>query len=176
MEPRFPPHDIEPLAEHYWAYSSPAQQEREHSIIDKLAPMFRQRGYLNLDELVVLATWKSPRIVPRVRDRNNGAFVRETTHTALSSSVSEEMRIKILTILQGVKWPVASVILHFGFDDLYPILDFRALWSLREPQPTTYTLDLWLRYTHFCRQYSKEHHVSMRVLDRALWTYSKEEQ
>jgi hypothetical protein len=176
MEPRFPPDDIEVLAKRYWNYQSPAQRQRELDIIDTLAPAFRQRGYLNLDELVVLAAWKSPRIVPRVRDRNNATFVREVTRTALSPAISEEMRIKILPILQGVQWAVASVVLHFGFDDPYPILDFRVLWSLQEPQPTAYTFDLWRRYTDFCRQYSKEHRVSMRLLDRALWTYSKERQ
>ena len=175
MEPRFAPNNILQLAQRYWNYSSPAQQEREHEIIDNRAPVFRQRGYLTQDDLIVLTRWKSPRTVPRI-EQNTGAFVQEVTRVALSMDISEEMRIKILPILNGVQWPVASVVLHFGFEGRYPILDFRALWSLQEPQPTTYTLDLWLRYINFCRQYSAEHQVSMRDLDRALWTCSKEKQ
>lgn len=57
MKPRFPPDEIETIAERYWNYQSPAQRQREQEIVDTLAPAFRQRGYLNLDELVVLAAW-----------------------------------------------------------------------------------------------------------------------
>jgi len=175
MKPRFGPNRITQLAQSYWNYSSPAQREREHEIIDNRAPVFRQRGYLTRDDLIVLTRWKSPRVIPRV-EQNAGAFVQEVTRLALSPGISEEMRIKALPILDGVQWPVASVVLHFGFENHYPILDFRALWSLEEPQPPKYTLSLWLRYTDFCRQYSVTHQVSMRDLDRALWTYSKENQ
>jgi len=175
MEPRFAPTDIAPLEQRYWDHSSAVQQEREHSIVEQLAPVARQRGHFRLDDLLVLARWKSPRTIPNV-ERNSDQFVREVTGLALSQGVSEEMRIKCLPLLCGVQWPVASVVLHFGSEDRYPILDFRALWSLQEPQPETYELDLWLRYTDFCRQYVAEHHLSMRTFDRALWTYSKENQ
>jgi hypothetical protein len=57
MKPRFPPDEIETIAERYWNYQSPAQRQREQDIIDTLAPAFCQGGYLNLDELVVLAAW-----------------------------------------------------------------------------------------------------------------------
>jgi len=175
MEPRFDPADIAQLEERYWNHANAAQQERERHIVEQLAPAARQRQHFTLAHLLVLAQWKSPRTVPSV-ERNRDEFVREVTALALSEEVSEEMRIKCLPLLHGVQWPVASVILHFGFEDRYPILDFRALWSLQEPQPQTYELDLWTRYTDFCRQYIAEHGVSMRVFDRALWTYSKENQ
>lgn len=41
----------------------------------------------------------------------------------------------ILTTINGVSWPMASVLLHFGHADRYPILDFRALWSLEVDTP-----------------------------------------
>ena len=175
MEPRFAPNDVPQLAKTHWDYSSRVQREREHEIIDNRAPAFRQRTYLTRDDLIVLTRWKSPRAVPRV-EQNSEAFIVEVTRLALSPGISEEMRIKILPILEGVQWPVASVVLHFGFENRYPILDVRALWSLQEPQPPRYTLALWLRYTDFCRRYSAEHRLSMRDLDRALWTYSRENQ
>ncbi len=56
-------------------------------------------------------------------------FIKDVTHTALITP-SERLRIEVLTLLNGVSWPTASVLLHFGYDNLYPILDFRALWSL----------------------------------------------
>lgn len=79
--------------------------------------------------------------------------------------------------LHGVSWPTASVVLHFWHNDPYPILDFRALWSLGfDKQPTYYTFDIWSKYTDFCRRLAKESEVSMRTADRALWQFSSENQ
>jgi hypothetical protein len=50
----------------------------------------------------------------------------------------EEPRIKILFVLNAVSWPTASVILHFGYDNRYPILDYRALWSVGIKMPPPY--------------------------------------
>ncbi len=36
----------------------------------------------------------------------------------------------VLRFLDGVEWPTASTILHFCGARPYPILDYRALWSL----------------------------------------------
>jgi hypothetical protein len=40
--------------------------------------------------------------------------------------------------------------------------------------PKKYDFEFWWAYVQFCRQLSKKCVVSMRVLDRALWQYSKE--
>jgi hypothetical protein len=68
------------------------------------------------------------------------------------------------------------VLLHFGTDNLYPILDYRALWSLGFDRSPAYNVPLWLSYVHFCRTESARLTVSLRVLDRALWQFSKENQ
>jgi len=175
MNPRFPAAEIGGLEQRYWNYSSEVQRERENNIIQNTGPAFRQRGYLTKDDLVLLTRWKSPRSLPRV-EQNADCFVKEVTTISLSEDTSEELRIKILTILDGVQWSIASVVLHFAFPDQYPILDYRAIWSLQEPQPATYTFDFWMQYTEFCRAYIKQHQLCMRSFDRALWTYSKENQ
>ena len=79
-------------------------------------------------------------------------------------------------LLDGVNWPTASVLLHFGARDPYPILDFRALWSLQVSVPKQYGFEFWWAYSECCRVLAKKHKVSMRTLDRALWQYSKEKQ
>lgn len=175
MNPRFPADDIDGLEQHYWNHLSEVQRERENNIIQNTAPAFRQRGYLTMGDLVLLTQWKSPRNLPRVRQNSDG-FVGEVTTISLSGHTPEELRIKILTILDGVQWSIASVVLHFVFPDQYPILDYRVIWSLQEPQPATYKFDFWMQYTQFCQGYIREHNVSMRSFDRALWTYSKENQ
>jgi hypothetical protein len=175
MNPRFGFDAIPDLVQRYWNYASPAQREREQNIMQNRAPAFQERRYLSLEDMVVLTQWKSPRTVPWV-NQNGDPLVREVTRLSLSQNISEELRIEILTLLDGVQLRVASVVLHFAFVDKYPILDYRALWSLQEPQPKAYTFDLWKRYTDFCRRYIAEHQISMRDFDKALWTYSRENQ
>ena len=69
---------------------------------------------------------------------------------------------------------MASVILHFCHRDPYPILDFRALWSLGAEEPASgYNSDFWQQYTTTCRALAAEAACPLRTLDRALWAYSK---
>ena len=106
-------------------------------------------------------------------ERNTARYVREVTSIALRAA-SERLRIETLTLLDGVSWPTASVILHFFHRSRYPILDFRALWSVRLETPSQYGFEFWWSYVRYCRVVASEHHVDMRTLDRALWQYSKE--
>lgn len=134
----------------------------------------KQRGFLTTEEFTAVCRWKSPRTQPRCRANSEG-FVQEVTHCALSAS-SERLRIEVLTLLSGVSWPTASVILHFFHRDPYPVLDFRALWSLSSDGPTRYDFGFWQDYTEYCRKLAQKADGSMRTLDRALWQYSKEKQ
>ena len=77
--------------------------------------------------------------------------------------------------LNGVGWPSASTILHFFHNDPYPLLDFRALWSIGI-ESYKYSFSFWEKYVDFCRNVANENEVSMRTLDRALWQYSRENQ
>ena len=88
----------------------------------------------------------------------------------------ERLRIGALRCLSGVEWPTASVLLHLAHKEHYPILDFRALWSLGFDKPPAYTFDFWKKYVQTCRRLAKQQGVDMRTLDRALWQYSKENQ
>jgi len=97
---------------------------------------------------------------------NSREFIEAVTKTALSTPV-ERLRIEVLTLLTGVSWPTASVLLHFGHSAPYPILDFRALWSLSiDFMKIRYDFDFWWSYTQFCRKLASDAGVSMRVLDR----------
>jgi hypothetical protein len=136
------------------------------------AEAVKERGFLRRDEFLAVCHWKSPRTQPRCRS-NSSDFIRDVTQCALSTS-SEQLRIEVLTLLAGVSWPTASVILHFFHRDQYPILDIRALWSLHCNMPGQYDFAFWNSYTKFCRSLAHKAGVSMRTLDRALWQYSKE--
>jgi hypothetical protein len=166
---RFDPNDILKFANQY-----PAEDDLEVVVEKVIAPKVREQGHYTRDELITVCRWKTPRSKPRVAE-NNEEFVCEVTQTALSTS-NEKLRIEVLTLLSGVSWPTASVLLHYGYDNLYPILDYRALWSLSTEVPMYYDFPFWWEYTVFCRNLAREVGVSMRVLDRALWQYSKDNQ
>ncbi len=152
-----------------WADRYP--KEYDNPMVDSTGPFMRAHGYLTKEHLVALARWKSRRIVSRI-ERNAPDFVEAVTRLALSTP-NERLRIEVLRLLDGVNWSMASVVLHFGASDPYPILDYRALESLGWPKRTSCDFDFWQRYTDATRQLAQTHGVSMRTLDRALWAYSK---
>ena len=52
---------------------------------------------------------------------------------------SERVRVEVLQVLHGVKFPTASALLHLWHRDPYPIIDFRALWTLGLEPPKQYS-------------------------------------
>ncbi len=153
-----------------WAarYDYPA----EDAMAMYLMPAIRERGYLTYDDLMALGRWKSPRSGPRIA-ANDPADVAAITAVALTTA-NERLRIEGLTLLSGVAWPMASTILHWCHVDRYPILDFRALWSLGIDPLPRYDFPFWQAYTNFSRELADQAQVSMRELDRALWQYCYE--
>lgn len=153
------------------------QQRYDYNADSKLEPissLAKSQGYLTVDQLYVLARWKSMRRAELARE-NPEAFVCEVTLFSFSANF-EQSRIGSLVLLRGVQFPTASVILHFCVDSTYPILDFRAIWSLGLEKPSVYTHDYWVNYTGVCRKLADEHGLTVRELDMALWQFSKENQ
>jgi hypothetical protein len=82
----------------------------------------------------------------------------------------------LLRRLHGVEWPTASTLLHFCDVRLYPILDYRALWSLGYSHPPHYKMAFWLSYVAYVRELARRSGQPIRTVDRALWQYSKARQ
>ncbi len=151
-----------------WAADYMYQDDSEVSAI---GARVRERGWYLGAEMRAVALWKTRRSRSRV-SRNTAAAVPDATALALSTS-DERLRVGALTLLQGVEMPTASVLLHLAHREPYPILDFRALWSLGVTEPPSYySFEFWQAYVVKCRQLAKSAGVSMRTLDRALWQYS----
>ncbi len=167
MRLRFPEREIERHAARY-SYG------RNETELLALRQSVLRAGYLTKRQLRLLARWKSPRSAPQI-EKNSETFIKEVTHFALHAS-AERTRIEALTLLSGVLWPTASVVLHVFHTDPYPIIDFRALWSVNAKVPSQYTFSFWLKYVKYCRSVAKRSEVNMRVLDRALWQYSRDNQ
>ncbi len=142
--------------------------------LSELRPKVVSQGFLTKDDLRRVAEWKSVRSMHHV-EKNSTKFVEEISRIALSS-MNERTRVESLTLLDGVGWPTASVILHFFHRQPYPIIDFRALWTVSMEVPNQYTFGHWWEYVEFCRALAKKANLGMRELDQALWQYSSENQ
>lgn len=167
LELRFPPSQIARWAAFY-AYPE------EDRIIEDLSRRARARGHLLRSEFLALCRWKTPRSQPRCAT-NTAERVREATQIALATA-DEQAKVYILRTLAGVGWPTASVILHFCDRRPYPILDYRALWSVGFATAPPYTFDLWWAYTQFTRRLARSTGHDMRTIDRALWEFSRKHQ
>jgi len=116
-------------------------------------PRIKRERKMRKADLRALAQWKSPRSAHHI-EKNTPREVEEITAIALRTK-NERIRIEALQLLYGVNYPTASVILHFFHGVTYPILDFRALWAMRFPQPAQYTFDFWWTYVQACRRFSE---------------------
>jgi hypothetical protein len=161
---QFDPSQIPVLA---GRYSYPA----EGRITSEIGPAVRERGYYTRPEFIEVCAWKTERSKSRVA-ANTSDEVAEATKLALSAQ-SEGLRIWIPMALSGVQWATASVLLHFGHRDRYPILDYRALEALGV-KPYVPTVSFWNAYVAACRAIDDETGFGMRTIDRALWQWSKE--
>ena len=162
---RFLPHRIGDWADKYG-------DAMDDAVPTAVGAAAKQRGHLDKAEFLQVARWKTPRSQSLCAS-NPPEYVREVTSVALATR-NERLAIEVLTLLRGVSWPTASVFLHFCSPRPYPILDFRALWSLScDATPADYDFELWQAYVASTREIAKASGVSMRELDRALWAYSK---
>ena len=165
---KLPANEIIKYARQYdfdFADTSDAVTEKE------LKNWFKLHRFLSKEKFIKLGLWKSKR--PKKQyESNDDLTIREITEFCLQTK-SEKARIECLTVLKGASYPVASVILHFACPDKYPILDFRAIWSLGLEQPKQYDFDFWQKYTSLIRKIAKQNNLKIRTVDKALWKYSK---
>ena len=166
MNLRFPESEIHQWAERY------ASGSTEFDFIE-IRPTVQEQGHLDKQLLKRVARWKSPRRAGLI-EKNDEDYVKEITSWSFSAT-NERARIRVLRLLDGVEWPTASAVLHLFHKDPFPILDFRALWSIGI-EDYKYSSAFWLDYLHFCRDLVSRNQVDMRTLDKALWQYSKENQ
>jgi len=158
---------------HEWA--ARYGEAMDDAVPTAIGRVVQRRGHLTRDEFLAIARWKSVRTQPRCAE-NAAEFVRDVTKIALSTP-NEKLAIEVLTLLRGVSWPTASVFLHFCSGRPYPVLDFRALWSLScAATAADHNYELWQGYVAATRSLATELAVPMRTLDRALWAYSKAHQ
>lgn len=129
------------------------------------------RGHYRRDEFIEVCRWKAKR-AERKFEVNTADEIERATGRALSAP-DEADRMEALLELMGVGVPIASALLHFAYPDRYPILDVRALEALGIKARSVYPVSLWLDYLDACRDLARRHAGDIRMLDKALWQWSK---
>jgi hypothetical protein len=170
---------VERWAGRFDAEFPPKYRQGEAQLKAWLQTQFREgRPYLHKPHFVEIAKWKSPRPV-RHYESNDEDLVQEVTTFAFAAR-RDDLKLRLLMLLDGVGVPVASTILHFAFPDKYPIMDVRAvatlthldLWTRPGPvQPgfTGFSVEDWQAYTDLMREHASRLGVTLRELDKALW-------
>jgi len=165
---------IPELADRYVSRLSSLPKADSDDVALAAAAQGRQDGYLTKKSFLDLCRWKSPRLLGHAKS-NSPSFIKEATAVAFSTK-HEELKMGALTALSGVGYPMASAILHLVHENQYPLLDFRALWSLGIEKPPQYNFRFWWAYVEACRSIASEAGKDMRMVDRALWQFSFENQ
>jgi len=164
-----------------WSERYNYRPELEQKIINHFKG---SRDYLGSSIFEKIIRWKAPRVITRIEV--NEEYLREITKIAFNT-INEKLKIEVLTLLGGVSYRVASTILHFRFPDKYPIMDYRAWGTLQEMGELTRGYVIkddfkhWETYFKKCREIVKREQLSgdgyktaLKILDQALWQYSKE--
>jgi len=179
---RFPKSEVAEWAKRY----SYTQGGDDDTGVLEIGERSRRAGYYTRADFLDVCEWKTRGRPRRHYQRNSEEDVRRVTAVSLSSA-DDETRLWSLVApgLRGVQMPTASVLLHLASADprspltagrAYPIIDFRALWSLNWEGPRRDTFAFWWAYVRACRALAVDCGVSMRDLDRALWEYSNQNQ
>ena len=135
----------------------------------------RDFGYMTKGHLIEFSKWKTSSERNRHNcEKNSDEIVKQITRIAFASDCDgnasvcdEKQRIKILRIIYGVGWSMASAILHFAFPDKYPILDENVMDVVGGDE--NYNFAKWQEYSRICREARVEYGLTMRNLDRVLW-------
>ena len=105
----------------YWA--SRYSYSRGEETVTELGPKARKQGYLTKNQLLLFFDWKTGGRGRSRCEKNSPSYVKELTGISFTTK-EDRLRIEVLTLLDGVQWPVASAILHFVFPiSAFPLFD-----------------------------------------------------
>jgi hypothetical protein len=129
-------------------------------------------GDYSRSTLEIIVGWKSERRKALVA-QNSDSEIEDALRLALSAK-EPRSALAVLMGLCGVALPMASAILTALDQDKHTIADWRAMEALGQPNADYYNLNLYLRnYLPTCKRLAAEAGVSLRVLDKAMWTWSE---
>ena len=134
------------------------------------------KGYLKKEELLDIVRWKSARAI-RKAEANSDEAIEKITKFAFEID-SEEVKISVLTSLNGVSIPMASSILTIPLPEKYGVIDIRGWQTLYNFGLVDYKKDVfnvkdWLLYLRTIRALSDKFSVTPREIDKSIFMYDK---
>ena len=152
----------------YWSGRYPEGAD-EH-VLNVVGPRVRERGYYDRADLIEVGNWKSPRARPLLKS-NTDDIIRDVTSTAFTAPLPIQHRV--LSLLNGVRRPMASALLMVWQPDQHTVIDVRAVRSLVKngeiPDPAPEDYPAYIDYLAVCKAISKRFDCALRKLDRALF-------
>ena len=141
----------------------------------------KQQGFLTKEKLLKILRWKSPRPL-RFYESNDEKFVQETTKLAFTTK-DENLKIHILTALNGVNYPAASAILMFYDRSKYPVLDIRVWKQLYKfklvdgnERGQSFSLQQWNKYLKVIRNLAAELNITVRQTEKRIFDHDRNTQ
>lgn len=128
-------------------------------------------GEFSRDNLEKIVMWKSARRVKLIQV-NTDSEIQEALSVAVKAG-EPRVAIGVLMGLCGVGLPMASAILTAVKPDDYTVIDFRTLEALGVPDLSPDRNFYLLKYLPECKRLAREACTSLRIIDRALWSWSK---
>ena len=158
-------------------YNKNEESKLERNLFSCVGPAVQRRGEYRKDEFLQVCAWKTSRTKSLVNS-NSENLIEELTRIAFSCS--EELRTSILKILRGVSTPTASALLTVWRPDLYTIVDYRVLSSLKQLSHSDLVKvsheslsHSYVVYLTLMRKISIDLSCNLRSLDKALWMFDK---
>jgi hypothetical protein len=131
------------------------------------------KGDYSRSNLEVIVDWKSDRRKKLIAD-NSDSEIADALHIATGHAREPRSAFAVLMGLRGVAVPMASAILTATDQEKYTLVDWRAVEALGVPDADYYNLNFYLaHYFPECKRLASQGKVSLRMLDRALWVWSK---
>jgi len=157
-------------------YNEVSYAEREGKLFGEIGKNIRNRGYLKKEELLEIVRWKSARAI-RKAEANPEDVIEKITKFAFEID-NEEVKIRVLTSLNGVSIPMASSILTIPYPEKYGVIDIRGWHTLHKLELVEYKKDVfnvkdWLLYLKIIRDLGKKYGVTPREIDKAIFMYDK---
>lgn len=152
----------------------------ETYLFEAVSNSFHQHQTLTEFDFYAIVIWKSNRSKTKIQHgfKKQNQTVGDLLKAVYQADTDEE-RITLLLDIPGIGLPIASAILAVCYSDRFTILDYRARDILQEDGKTfarnLYTPAGYLEYCATCRELAQQHDLSLRDLDRVLWTRSWEQ-
>lgn len=142
----------------------------------------RKPMYLKSEELEEILKWKLRGQYGRklkIREKNTDENIEKITKAAFDLTHSEfeietELRINTLSVLYGVRTPVATAILAMCFPKKYAVIDFRNWRQIFGEIKTSFSVSDYFRYLSELEVYAEHFSIPIRDMDMAFWQFDSE--